>query len=51
MLILFSFQSAQTQYRVGDIVDNFIINDIDGDTIKFYDFKGRIIILYFFRTM
>ena len=34
-------------YQIGDIVDDFVINDTDGVSRSLYDYKGKIIVLNF----
>ena len=51
--LIFSLCSISTiyaQYRVGDTVDNFTLNDVDGNPYTLYDFKGKVILLNFFAT-
>jgi peroxiredoxin len=37
-------------YRVGDIVQDFTLPDLDGKPVKLSDFRGKPIVLAFFAT-
>ncbi len=37
-------------YRVGDVVQDFTLPDLDGKPVKLSDFRGKPIVLAFFAT-
>jgi len=47
---LFPVKETTAQYQVGSVVNNFSIDDLYGDKINFYDYKGKVILLYLFRS-
>lgn len=44
------FLPAAAQYQVGDKVNDFALNDLEGKNISLSDFKGKLILLNFFAT-
>jgi len=38
------------QYQPGDKVDDFTLQDTDGEPVNLYDFSGKVILLNFFAT-
>lgn len=44
---LFLTLPSYAAYQIGDVVDNFIIDDTDGISRSLYDYKGKIIVLNF----
>ena len=39
--------SATASYNIGDVVDNFILDDVDGVSHSLYDYEGKLIVLNF----
>ena len=37
------------EYNQGDVVGNFTLQDMDGNTVSLYDYAGYAILFYFFR--
>lgn len=47
VLLVATAMPAIAVYQVGDIVDNFILNDTNGASHSLYDYEGKIIVLNF----
>ena len=39
--------SASAVYQIGDIVDDFVLDDVHGVSHSLYDYEGKIIVLNF----
>ena len=50
MLLFISVFSVSAQYGVGDSVSNFTLNDVNGNAVSLYDYRGELIFLNFFAT-
>ena len=42
--------TAFGQYEIGDAVQDFTLEDLEGNQVSLYDFLGDIIVLNFFAT-
>jgi cytochrome oxidase Cu insertion factor (SCO1/SenC/PrrC family) len=42
--------SASAQYKVGDVVNDFTLGDLEDQPVSLYDFSGKAILLNFFAT-
>ncbi len=50
-VLLVSIPSASfAAYKVGDIVTDFTLADLEGNQVSLYDFSGQIVLLNFFET-
>ena len=47
MLILCIISPLLATYQVGDLVDNFTLNDDQGNPVSLYDFTDAVIVLDF----
>jgi cytochrome oxidase Cu insertion factor (SCO1/SenC/PrrC family) len=50
LLLIFSFNFAQASYAVGDTVNNFTLNDVNGNPISLSNYQGDLVLLNFFAT-
>ncbi len=39
--------AALASYDIGDVVDNFVLDDVDGVSHALYDYQGKLIVLNF----
>lgn len=39
--------AVQGRYQVGDVVDDFTLDDVDGNPVSLYDFQGMVIFINF----
>ncbi len=39
--------SALASYNIGDVVDSFVLEDVDGVSHSLYDYEGKLIVLNF----
>ena len=51
LLFLLGITNVGTaQYAVGDTVTDFTLNDVDGNSVSLFQFKGKVVVLNFFTT-
>ena len=50
LFLLGSTNIGTAQYAVGDTVTDFTLNDVDGNSMSLFQFKGKVVVLNFFAT-
>ena len=50
LFLLGSTNIGTAQYAVGDTVTDFTLNDVDGNSVSLFQFKGNVVVLNFFAS-
>ena len=50
LFLLLRANVGTAQYAGGETVTDFTLNDVDGNPVSLYQFKGKVIVLNFFAT-
>jgi peroxiredoxin len=50
LFLLGSTNIVTAQYAVGDTVTDFTLNDVNGNSVSLFQFKGKVVVLNFFAS-
>jgi peroxiredoxin len=50
LLVGFTWSISSGAYQVGDRVDDFVLEDVDGISHSLYDYEGKLFVLNFWAS-